>query len=174
MLASTMSNGPSISSIGVFDTDTLASTPLRSALAVVTATDAGEMSIAWANEAPNAQAATESTPEPQPTSSTVAPGKMLARSARMVSSVVGWSPRPNVAPGSMNRAVTPAGTAISIQAGQTTRSAATHVAPACARQVSATDSSTSTSRQRHRAGNASAASTTAAASSPSDVHSSTK
>ena len=44
------------------------------------------------------------------------------RSARIVSTVVGWSPRPNDAPGSMRITVVPSGTSRSIHAGTTTRS----------------------------------------------------
>ena len=52
---------------------------------------------------------TASTPEPHPTSSTRAsdrPSRMARRTARIDSTVVGWSPAPNVAPGSMTTTVT--------------------------------------------------------------------
>src|SRR4029079_5588393 len=128
-----------------------------SALVRVVGTDAGEMSIARADAAPSTQAATANTPQPQPTSSTVEPERSTSRTARIDSTVVGWSPSPNVAPGSMRIAVTPGESGNGIQAGQTTKSGAIHVGSACSRHVSATVSSTSTSRHGHLASNVDAA-----------------
>ena len=169
----TMSNSPSTSASGVVLAHTAPPTPLRSALATVTGTAAGLMSIASARDAPRTQATMPSTPEPQPTSSTVAPGNSAVRIERNVSTVVGWSPSPKVAPGSMATATAPGATSIGTQAGWTTRSRSIHVATAWRRQVSATDSSIVTRRHRHRAGKAVAAWVIASTSSPSEVHSST-
>src|SRR5215218_2361080 len=173
-LARTMSNTSSIAASGVVLAATAPATPLRRALASVAVTAAGEMSIAATYGAPRRAATMPSTPLPQPTSSTVAPGHCTARNSRSDSTVVGWSPRPKAAPGSMSTRSTPGGVATSCHAGTMTRSASTHDGTAWARQLSATAGSSATVRHRQRCGNASAARVTASTSSPSDVHSSTK
>ena len=124
--------------------------------------------------APSTAAVTASTPLPLPTSSTEPPGGSAARSARRHRTVVGWSPRPNVAPGSMRTTVVPGGSSNGSHAGTTTRSFSIHEAWAWARHVSVTDGSSSMTFHRQRAGNPSAARATAGASSPSEVHSSTR
>ena len=90
----------------------------------------------------------------------------------MVSTVLGWSPSPKVAPGSMRTTVVPGDDSNGSQAGTTTRSFSIHDAWTCARHASVTDGSSSITFHRHRAGKPSAARATSAASSPSDVHNS--
>ena len=146
-------------------------TSFAAAFAMVTGTAAGAMSMPTADDAPNMHAPIASTPEPHPTSSTVQPGAVTRRRARNDRIVVGWSPMPKVAPGSICRTITPAGASNGTHAGRTTRSSSTHTGSANCRHVSATASSTSTNRNGHGRGSNTSPS---AASSPSDVHSSTK
>ena len=144
-----------------------------SALAAVTGTAAGEMSTASQVDAPSMAAATESTPLPQPTSSTVAPAT-APRSTRSDSTVVGWSPSPNVAPGSIRTPSPPVVARTRTHAGTTTRSLATHVGTAWCRHVSATARRPRARCHRQRAGNAARRRASRISRSlPSDVRSST-
>ena len=75
------------------------STSLRAAFSRVASTAASSTSIAWIGAKPSFAAAIESTPEPQPTSSSEPRSDSWSSSS--VRRVVGCAPVPNARPGSM-------------------------------------------------------------------------
>ncbi len=116
-------------------------TPLATPFSTVDSTPIGSMSQARSGLKPSLPAATESTPEPQPRSSTGPVGSMPHSSSR-VSSVDGCEPVPNARPGSMTTGRRPGGG--SSQGGPTHSRSATERPRWNAFQASSQPSGTST------------------------------
>ena len=173
MFATTRSNVPSTSASGVVDARIRSATPLRVALSVTTAGETSAMSIAVADCAPASRATIASTPDPVPTSSTRAGAGRIRHTAAADKRVVGWSPRPNVAPGSIATSVTPSWSSAGSHAGRTTRSPAIGTGTTWSRHVSAGVGSTDSVRSDHPAGSAPSRAAVEASDSPSTAHSST-
>ena len=83
----------------------LDATLLTAAFAIVVSTATGSLSTARIGSNPSREAAIESTPEPQPTSSSEP--RSDRASSSMHRRVVGWAPVPNARPGSITTAGSP-------------------------------------------------------------------
>lgn len=110
LAATTENRGPSAASapsVAVVAC-TRSRTRLRSALALTTSGEAGSMSVARTDAAPQRAAPTARTPLPQPASSTVAPSSTRSASRARTRRVVGCEPDPKVGPGSIHSTSSPA------------------------------------------------------------------